>query len=201
MNSNRKNAIVFFGVGIPAAAVCIVFLLAAGVSDDRLGMLLRLTARLSFMIFLLVFVARPLRQLVRTPLTTWLVRERRSLGIAFAAMHSVHLGLIAFRFSTIPGLEYPTSNALIGGTAYLLMYLMLITSFDVPARSIGARSWRRLHKTGLYFIGFIFVATLLPYPGEPIFTLERAWFVTLTVLAVFVRLTAWFAVRKARSTL
>ncbi|MDX1515349.1 MAG: hypothetical protein R3288_00845 [Woeseiaceae bacterium] len=193
ISSNRKNVAVIAAVALPTTLGCMVYLDVAGSGDEQLLVLLRLTARLAFMLFLVVFIARPLRQLVKNPFTRWLLRERRSFGIAFAAVHSVHLGLIAYRFATIPGLNYGIAEAIIGGTAYALMYLMLLTSFDAPARAVGARNWRRLHKTGLYFIGAIFLFTLLPEPDQPLLTWERAWFVTLTAAALVVRLTAWLA--------
>ncbi|MDH3748066.1 MAG: hypothetical protein OER97_07635 [Gammaproteobacteria bacterium] len=196
LTSNQKNLLILFGVIVPTTVAAIVYLQAAGITDDNLNMLLRLTARISFMIYLVVFVARPMRELFANITTKWLLRERRSLGIAFAAMHTVHLGLIAYRFNTIPGLDYEPSNSIVGGTAYALLYLMLITSFDAPARALGPKSWKRLHKIGLYYIGLIFVSTLLPDPGDEIFTLERAWFVLLTASAIFIRLTAYFARRK-----
>lgn len=193
LTSNLKNLAVLSGVLLPASIALIAYLQFAGVGDDNLIALLRLTARTSFLIYLLIFVARPLRQLTNNAWSRWLLRERRSFGIAFAAMHTVHLGLIAYRYSTVPGLQYEFSSGIFGGTAYALIYLMLITSFDAPARAIGPKNWRRLHKTGLYFVGLIFVATLLPEPGQPFFTVERAWFLLLTAGAVFVRLTAFFA--------
>lgn len=104
---------------------------------------------------------------------------------------SVHLALIACRFNTIPNLEFDVLNGVFGGTAYALMYLMLITSFDAPARAIGPKAWRILHKTGLYFLGLIFVATLLPDPGDEMFTVARIWFFALTKGAVLIRLTAF----------
>lgn len=195
MTGTSKNFTVLLGVMLPVAAASIVWLRMAGASDETLIVALRLTARIAFMIYLLVFVARPLRQLLPGRFTKWLLAERRSLGIAFAAVFSVHLGLIALRFSTIPGLEYPLSSALVGGTAYALCYLMLVTSFDGPARALGPGNWRRLHRTGLYFIGAIFLFTLLPEPGQPILTAGRLWFVVLTAGALIIRLTAFFAVR------
>lgn len=195
MTSTAKNFAVLAGVAVPVAVASAAWIRIAGASDDNLRAALTLTARLAFMIYLLVFVARPLRQLVRNDFSKYLLKERRSLGIAFAAVFSVHLGLIAFRFNTIPGLEYPLSSALIGGSAYALCYLMLVTSFDGPARAIGPNNWRRLHRTGLYFIGAIFLFTLLPDPGQPIVTAGRLWFVVLTAGALTIRLTAFFAVR------
>jgi DMSO/TMAO reductase YedYZ heme-binding membrane subunit len=111
-------------------------------------------------------------------------------------MHTVHLALIGCRFESFPDLEYTVSGGIVGGLAYLLIYLMLITSFDAPARAIGAKAWRRLHKTGLYVVGFVFVATLLPEEGQPVFTADRLWFTALTAGAVFIRMTAWLALKK-----
>lgn len=195
MTSSRKNFLIFIGVALPAALFSVLYLNAAGHDDDNIRMLQRLTARLSFMTYLLVFIARPLRQLLKTDSTRWLLRERRSFGIAFAAMHSVHLGLIAHRFSTIPDLSYALANGILGGTAYLLMYLMLLTSFDAPARALGPLAWRRLHKLGLYYIGIVFVATLLPENGNELLAPERIWLVILTAGALVIRLTAYFATR------
>lgn len=187
-----------FGVSLPVALGCILYLEFHGRSDVNLVVLLTLTARIAFMIYLLIFVARPLRTLLPNELTKWLVRERRSLGIAFAAVHTVHLGLILTRHDLASLLDRPLIGTAVGATAYLLMYLMLLTSFDAPARRVGPKNWRRLHKTGLYFIGFVFLATLLPEPGQAVYTFDRAWLYTLTGVAVVIRLTAWLAARQRR---
>ncbi len=198
LSSNGKNFAVLFGTSLPLAVACTAYLKSQGTSDVNLVLLLTLTARIAFMIYLLIFVARPLRQLLPNDLTKWLLRERRSLGIAFAAVHTVHLGLIFTRLDLDSLLDRPPIGTAVGATAYLLMYLMLLTSFDAPARRIGPKNWRRLHKTGLYFIGFVLLATLLPEPGQAVYTFDRAWLFTLTGIAVFIRLTAWFAARRRR---
>lgn len=95
MTSTKKNLSVLFGVFVPTALACFLYLNAGGHTDDNLNTLLRWTARMSFVIYLVIFVARPLRQLLANGTTNWLLKERRSLGISFAAMHSVHLALIA----------------------------------------------------------------------------------------------------------
>lgn len=195
MTGAKKNLAVFFGTLLAVTLLSVGLLTVTGVTDDNLRIVLSLTARIAFMIFLLVFIARPLRQLVQTDLTKRLLRERRAFGVAFAAVFTVHLGLIAYRFATVPGLEYPLSSAIVGGTAYAFTYAMLVTSFDGPARAIGPHGWRRLHKTGLYYIGAIFLFTLLPEAGQPIVSVERLWFVVLTSAAIIVRLTAYFAMK------
>lgn len=194
--SNGKNVAVLLGVSLPVALACWLYLRTQGLSDENLVLLLTLTARIAFMIFLVIFVARPLRQLLPNDLTKWLLRERRSFGIAFAAVHTVHLGLIFTRLDIGSMLERPIVGTAVGATAYLLMYLMLWTSFDAPARRIGPRNWRRLHKTGLYFLGFVFLATMLPEPGQPFLNPGHAWLYVLTGVAIVIRLTAWFAARR-----
>ena len=82
-------------------------------------------------------------------MTAWLLRERRSFGLAFATVHLVHAGLLLYFADTLAGFEIRFPNDLIGGGVYLLIVLMVITSFDGPARTLGTQNWRRLHKTGL----------------------------------------------------
>lgn len=197
--STRRNFTILAAVAAASTFLAWAVITLNGFSDDSLRISLRLSARISFMLFLVIFVARPLAQLFPGPATRTLLRERRSLGIAFGTNHIVHLALIACRYTAFPELEYPVSSGIVGGTAYLLILLMLITSFDGPTRAIGPKAWRVLHKTGLYFVGFVFVTTLLPDPGDPLFTFERAWFVVLTVIALVIRMTAWFARRKNAS--
>ena len=56
---------------------------------------LRLTARTSLALFLLAFAASSLRRLWPLPATAWLLRNRRHVGVSFAASHFIHLGLVA----------------------------------------------------------------------------------------------------------
>ena len=195
MSSNRKNSLILVVVSAATAVMVLLYLDKFGASDDNLLVMLRLTARLAFLVYLLVFIARPIRQLVRTNATRWLLNERRSLGLSMAAIHFVHMGLIIYRATHSPEFEFDFPAQIIGSLIYTLMLLMVITSFDAPARVIGAQTWRRLHKTGLYALGVAFVSTLLPEARAELLEPERLWFIVLTAIAVFIRLTAFFARR------
>jgi DMSO/TMAO reductase YedYZ heme-binding membrane subunit len=78
----------------------------------------------------------------------------------------------------------------IGGTAYLLMYLMVITSFDAPRRFLSPAAWKRLHKLGLYYNGFLFLAMLPPGADEELPDAGRVLLIVLTTLALLVRVAA-----------
>lgn len=157
MTSAQKNWTVLLSTMLAAGAVVLTIFDKNGTDEATVVLTLRLTAFSSFLIYLLVFVARPLRQLLDSQLTKALKENRRYFGIALAGSHTVHLMLIV-NYVLGPGVPFQT--LFIGGVAYSFLYLMLITSFDAPAAAIGPVAWRRLHKAGLYWIGGTFTFTL-----------------------------------------
>lgn len=187
MASNLKNWSVLLTTMLVTGAVVLTALQRNPGSEVVVSLLLRLTAFASFLIFLLVFVARPLRQLWRVPLTGKLLKNRRYAGIVFAGVHFTHLALIV---TFVPASDIPVTTLIVGGIAYLLLLLMLITSFDGPAAAIGPVAWRRLHKTGLYWIGSTFTITLttnlLAAPGS----VTHQVLLALLVIAVGLRIIA-----------
>ena len=157
MTSNQRNWTVLLTTMLVVGAVVLTIFELNGTDQETVTLTLRLTAFSSLLMFLLLFIARPLRQLLDSPLTRTLKDNRRYFGIAFAGSHTVHLVLIViYVFSE----GVPFQTLFIGGVAYAFLYLMLITSFDAPAAAIGPLAWRRLHKAGLYWIGATFAFTL-----------------------------------------
>lgn len=155
----------------------------AGTGEDNMHLVLRLTAWTALLIYLVVFVARPLNQLVKSPFNKKLLRNRRAFGIALAAVMTVHL--IVLLIANEAPFNIP------GATVYLLMFLMVMTSFDEAPGKIGPRNWRWLHKAGLYALGIGFFGAVgrefLLTPLDPVY-------LTLTVLmffAIAIRVTAF----------
>jgi hypothetical protein len=158
----------------------------------------RFTARGAFSLLLLVFVARPLRQLIKTQATLALLRNRRSLGVGFAGIHTAHLVLIFYLIYQVPTFEFDWLTRLPGIATYTMMYVMLITSFDRPSRAIGARRWKVLHKLGLYWLFAAFAQRELPRSLDNVDL--AIWLLTTSiVVAVVIRLTAYFAGRGTKS--
>ena len=79
------------------------------------------------------------------------------------------------------------------------MYLMLLTSFDRPARALGPVAWTRLHKLGLYWIGFIFAVDFFVKPFSQPSVLPYMPFSILVFLAIAIRIAAWRAQRRDES--
>ncbi len=186
--NDAKNWYVLVGVVGLLGGACAAWLASVDSSDEHILLPIRLTARIAFMLYLIVLVARPLQQLLRTGWAAALLRNRRLVGVAFAGVMTVHLALLAYRFGSQPALEDPPFNLLVGGGAFAIFYLMLITSFDRPRKAIGPRAWKILHRTGLVWAGVIFG---LPRSLESLSDPEYWQFGLPFVIALIIRITAW----------
>jgi DMSO/TMAO reductase YedYZ heme-binding membrane subunit len=144
---------------VAVSAIVGIILAVEGTGADGLGMAIRATARTSVALFTAAFAASALRRRWRTPVTAWLLRNRRQLGVSYAASHFIHLLLIiAVAGWTVDGFMgvRPMVTIVGGGVAYVFIALMTLTSFDTTAAWLGPRNWRRLHVTGAYYNWFIF---------------------------------------------
>jgi hypothetical protein len=157
-------------VGWAALAIglgCAAGLLVASDTEAGVRLGLRITARTSFAFFLLAFSASSLRRLWRSPTTAWLLRNRRYLGVSFAASHAYHLAFILWLRSIDPE-PLAISTSIGGGGAFVWIALMAATSSDRAFAWLGARRWRLLHRTGSWWIWFVFTVSYVPRAFESI---------------------------------
>ena len=194
MTNDRRTLIQFVASTALVSAACVTYLGAAGWTDDNIRLLLRLTARVAFVVLMLVFIARPLRELIKTPLTLALLRNRKLVGVTFAGIHTAHMALIIYRARQVSDFEFSIADNLPGMFTYVVIYLMLITSFSGPAKTIGPKAWRILHKAGLFLVMVVFAQTQLPESFDNLS--EVNWgIVGFLVFALLVRSTAFLAKR------
>ncbi len=167
----------------------------AGFSLEGLDSALRITGRVAFLVLIAAFVARPLQDLLRKPWTANLLRNRRQLGVAFAGIHTTHLILILYKVWLLPDLTLAGIISHSGIVVYGFILAMLVTSFQGPARAIGAKAWKVLHTLGLYVL---FVAFLVSQVPRSIDALEavNAVLIGLAVLAIAARVGAFFRRRR-----
>lgn len=115
----------------------------------------RYTARLAFLLFLPVYVASSWHRLAPSAATRWLMRRRRSLGLAFATAHVVHLGALTMFQVTSRGMPDLVTMG-VGGGAFVVLFAMVATSNDAAVRRLGGRRWQRLHRFGMHYLWFVF---------------------------------------------
>lgn len=96
----------------------------------------RWTARVGFPIFILTYAASSLAKLWRGERTGGLWRNRRWWGLGFAACHTVHLYAL-LTYLEISGEGRPLPVLLGGGGAYVMLFLMALTSNGAAMRALG----------------------------------------------------------------
>ena len=156
-----------------------------GFEVDGIRMVIRFTARTSLLFFCLAFSAAALAKLRPNAFTRWLRRNRRYLGVTFAASHGLHAAAIAVFAAIDPtGFARATSLAsyIFGGIGYAFIAAMTVTSFDVTAAALGPRAWRALHLVGGYYLLLQFTVSFgKRIPEMPLYALFL-----IPLLAVFV---------------
>lgn len=148
----------------------------------------RYTARFSFFLFLATYLVAPLYEVRQTRMTAWLRRQRRNMGISFGVAHIIHLGALV-GFHLISGQPADSTTVIVGGGAYVIMLAMLATSNNRAIRTLGQKTWGRLHKFGVHYLAlvftFIYTSSLFgpaPKPGILIVLIWAAILLRLYVL-------------------
>ena len=129
---------------------------------EGVRMVIRFTARSSLLLFCLAFSAAALARLWPNGWTRWQRRNRRYLGLSFAASHAIHaIAIIAFAKMDPVGFADVTSPAsyIFGGIGYAVIIAMSATSFDRAAALVGPRAWRMLHLAGGYYLCLQFMVS------------------------------------------
>jgi DMSO/TMAO reductase YedYZ heme-binding membrane subunit len=151
---------------------------------EGVRMAIRFTARTSLLFFCLAFSAAALARLWPNAFTRWQRRNRRQLGVTFAASHALHAAAIfAFAKMDPAGFAAATSLAsyIFGGIGYAFILAMTATSFDATAPALGRRAWRALHLVGGYYLLLQFTISFgKRIPDMPLYSLFL-----IPLLAVF----------------
>jgi DMSO/TMAO reductase YedYZ heme-binding membrane subunit len=142
---------------------------------DGVRMVIRFTARTSLLLFCLAFSAAALARLWPNAWTRWQRRNRRYLGVTFAASHGIHAVAIACFAAMAPADYMAATNAasyIFGGIGYAFIVAMAATSFDRSAEVIGPRAWKILHLAGGYYLWFQFMISFgKRIPGMPLYSM------------------------------
>ena len=179
MPSHRQNWFegwpLFAVLTLVLAGLCVWIAGMRGFEVEGVRMVIRFTARTSLVLFCLAFAGAALALMWPNAWTRWLRRNRRYLGVSFAASHAIHAVAIAtFAVMDPAGYAAATSIAsyIFGGIGYAFITAMTATSFDRTATAIGARAWRRLHLAGGYYLLFQFMVSFgKRIPDMPLYAL------------------------------
>ena len=159
-----------FGMGAAlaialAVAVAVLTLRGAGNAGTRLA--LELTARWSFLLFFLAYARNAVAQLFSVDV---LAGKGREFGLAFAAAHLVHVGLVSW-------LYHIALKPVLGPGLFVFFMLGLFWAYLLAGLSfggvqkIGQRAWGWIRFVGMNYILIAFgrdfvLPVLYPKPAQ-----------------------------------
>ncbi len=185
-------------VYLSAAIIGTIFLIILffnGINEANIRLIIRATARISCILFVLIFIASSLHKIRSSKISKWLLKNRRYLGVSVAVSHIYHTIAIIGLLVMTSGKAYNFDPA--GHIGYIILIAMTVTSFERTAALIGKTVWKRLHGVGIYYLWFYF--TYLFYLGLEESISIYLPFVLLLVLAMIIRLTNIIMTNKLRS--
>jgi len=205
---NRKSGAGPWMSAAFCAAVILTAIILAVMGPGVKGTIiaLRVTARLSFLLFWLAYAGGAMAKLFG-PTFDVLARHGRDFGLSFAAGQLVHVGLIVW-LSHVSGEPLRVTNWFVMaeciGLAWL--YVLALLSVERLRAVLSPKLWRLLYAIGFEYIAFIFFFNFVLIPvrtqtPQPIQIFSYLPFAILIVLGPVLR---WSAMarssRKKRKT-
>lgn len=174
-----------------------IFLISPGLTEAFRN-LVRATARISLVLFSMAFVASSAFYLwPQSDFFKWILKNRRYIGVSFAISHLFHLvGIIGLGVVDTENFFATTAwtTFVFGGLVFILIFFMLLTSFDRSARWVSAKTWKIGHNIGNYGIWFVF---MVGYFGRIV--VGRFAYVPLALLIVLSIAIRYFAWKKKKN--
>jgi len=162
-----RKSLIWMGAAFGIAlAVAVIVLVLMGADNKGTRLALELTARWSFLLFFLAYAGNAIANLFHID---QLAGRGREFGLAFAAAHLVHVGLIVW-LGTILG-RVPLSGGLLLFFLIALFATYLLAGFSFGGvKVIDPTAWRWIRFLGMNYILIAFardfVLVLHPKPSQ-----------------------------------
>jgi hypothetical protein len=124
---------------------------------------LRVTGRLSYLLFWPAYAGGALAKLFGRRFA-FLAERARNFGLAFAAAHLVHLGLVVWLYLITARAPLPEDMFLFFAVAVFWTYLLVLISLPRLAAALGKAPCRMLRLVGSEYIAFAFLVDFVITP-------------------------------------
>ena len=191
----------FYLVAALTLAAILIGLATTGVATPEASVgMIRLSVQLASPWVFLAFIATPLTQLAPGDLASWTLRNRRYLGLSFAAgfgWQAVFIGVLLAQHNAYYWEELHNDlDLLLRMISYVFLFALTVTSFFPVRRNMRREHWRYLHLVGIWYF---WAAIWVSYAGQAASAGARTIdfvYTILGLLALSLRLAAY---QKARS--
>lgn len=198
----RRKAVnqwgLFWLITAPISTTMLIAMTRADLSGAQaVSSMIQLSVRCAVPLVFITFAASAVQTLMPGPFGNWMLRNRKYLGLAFAAAMAWQgffiLWMVTVHTSYYVEQVYVMRDAIEGVTGYALLILMTVTSFRPGRRLLSAGQWRLLHLTGIYFLwayAYVVYWWALFYYGNAV-PLDYIYYAA-GILAWLARAAAWY---------
>ena len=125
-------------------------------SPEGISGMIQYSVRWAVPLIFLITATSAMARLFPNTMTRWLMRNRRYVGLSFAAAMAWQ-GAFIFWISVGHPDHYYTNiyflrDELEGSSGYLFLTAMIVTSFPFGRRHLSPAHWSVLHRAGVYFL-------------------------------------------------
>jgi DMSO/TMAO reductase YedYZ heme-binding membrane subunit len=147
----------FLLITAPISTVMVLSMLRTELtSGPAVSTMIELSVRCAVPLLFVAFAASSVNVLFPGVFGRWLLRNRKFIGLSFAATMAWQLLFIIWMvgFYTDHYVEkvYALSDVIEGVGGYLLLIAMVLTSFKFGRRRLSSKQWKYLHKGGIYWL-------------------------------------------------
>jgi hypothetical protein len=157
----KKKAVndwtLFWLITGPISIVMVIAMMRTELSSgEAVSSMIQLSVRCAVPLLYLAFAASSIQVLFPGPLSRWLLRNRKIIGLCFAAAMAWQLLFILWLVSLYSDYYmkevYVLRDVIEGVLGYLFLIAMVLTSFRFGRKHLDLRQWKLLHKSGIYFL-------------------------------------------------
>ena len=188
---SRPAVVLWMGSAFCAALVLAVVVLAIfGTGERGTTAGLAATARLSFLLFWPAYSGSALTALFGATFEP-LKQRARDFGLAFAAAHLVHMGLVGWLCWI--GAAPDAGTFIVFGIAVIFTYMLALFSIGNLQRALGPKTWWFLRVVGMNYIAYAFFIDFMktPLQGGIKHVVVYLPFVILAIAGPLLRVAAW----------
>jgi hypothetical protein len=147
----------FWIITAPISAVMVLSMMRADLSSaEAVSSMIQLSVRCAVPLVYVAFAASSVQVLFPGPMSHWLLRNRKIVGLCFAAAMGWQLlfilWLVIGHSDYYIEEVYVLRDAIEGVVGYLFLIAMTLTSFRPGRKLLKPKRWKLLHRSGIYFV-------------------------------------------------
>jgi len=170
----------FFLITAPISIAMVIAMMRTDLSSgEGVSSMIQLSVRCAIPWLYLAFATSSIQVLFPGLLSRWLLRNRKFIGLCFAAAMAWQLLFIVW-LTTVHNdyyikEVYVLRDALEGIMGYIFLIAMTLTSFKFGRKRLKPRQWKYLHKLGIYSLWIYAFSDRLRLLLGRLFGLEPAY--------------------------